>query len=164
MVHKLREERGLEAYDSVYGIFVEGQDLFPGSGFKAKSHTQIAIRNSECIAGYFRVPNSPELLSRPLGTFRRLLKVPPIQGPPEQIGLCGACGFPAGRLARPIRRSSMASVSIPSGSISAARPAPPPSCQDIPRAEQIGQADQFVGHYMQPVKRQHPASPCQPGG
>jgi hypothetical protein len=55
MVHKLREESGLEAYDSVYGIFVEGQDLFPGSGFKAKSHAQIAIRNPECIAGYFRV-------------------------------------------------------------------------------------------------------------
>jgi hypothetical protein len=56
MVHKLREESGLDAYDSVYGIFVEGQDLFPGSGFKAKSHAQIAIRNPECIAGYFRVP------------------------------------------------------------------------------------------------------------
>jgi hypothetical protein len=57
MVHKLREESGLEAYDSVYGIFVEGQDLFPGSGFKAKSHAQIAIRKPECIAGYFRVPD-----------------------------------------------------------------------------------------------------------
>lgn len=57
MVHKLREESGLPAYDSVYGIFVEGQDLFPGSGFKAKSHAQIAIRNPECIAGYFRVPD-----------------------------------------------------------------------------------------------------------
>ena len=57
MVHKLREESGLEAYDSVYGIFVEGQDLFPGSGFKAKSHAQIDIRNPECIAGYFRVPD-----------------------------------------------------------------------------------------------------------
>jgi len=57
MVHKLREESGLEAYDSVYGIFVEGQDLFPGSGFKAKSHAQIAIRNPDCIAGYFRVPD-----------------------------------------------------------------------------------------------------------
>ena len=57
MVHKLREESGLEAYDSVYGIFVEGQELFPGSGFKAKSHAQIAIRNPECIAGYFRVPD-----------------------------------------------------------------------------------------------------------
>ena len=56
MVHKPRAESGLDAYDSVYGIFVEGQDLFPGSGFKAKSHAQIAIRNPECIAGYFRVP------------------------------------------------------------------------------------------------------------
>jgi hypothetical protein len=50
-------ENGLEAYDSVYGIFVEGIDLFPGSGFKAKSHSQIAIRNPECMAGYFRVPD-----------------------------------------------------------------------------------------------------------
>lgn len=57
MVHKLREESGLPACDSVYGIFVEGQDLFPGSGFKVKSHAQIAIRNPECIAGYFRVPD-----------------------------------------------------------------------------------------------------------
>jgi len=57
MLHQLREKSGLPEYDSVYGIFVEGHDLFPGSGFKAKSHAQIAIRNPECIAGYFRVPD-----------------------------------------------------------------------------------------------------------
>jgi len=57
MLHQLREKSGLPEYDSVYGIFVEGHDLFPGSGFKAKSHAQIAIRNPECIAGHFRVPD-----------------------------------------------------------------------------------------------------------
>jgi hypothetical protein len=56
-VHTLRSDSDppLPAYDSIYGIFTEGNELFPGSGFHAKSHAQIAIRNHECIAGYFRV-------------------------------------------------------------------------------------------------------------
>ncbi|WP_334181094.1 hypothetical protein DOP62_14320 (plasmid) [Synechococcus elongatus PCC 11801] len=55
-VHFLREEYGSPAYDSVYGVFEEGKALYPGAGFKAKTHVQIAVRETACIAGYFRVP------------------------------------------------------------------------------------------------------------
>ena len=56
MVHELHESIGAPAYDSAFGVFEEGAALFPGSGFKEKTHIQIAIRNAECVAGYFRVP------------------------------------------------------------------------------------------------------------
>jgi len=60
-VHQLRHDAGLEAYDSVYGVFEEGEPLFPGSGFRAKTHIQMAVINPECVLGYFRVPpfNAP---------------------------------------------------------------------------------------------------------
>jgi hypothetical protein len=57
MLHKFLEEDRISAYGSDYGIFVEEQDLFPVSGFKAKSHAQIAIRIPECIVDYLRDPD-----------------------------------------------------------------------------------------------------------
>lgn len=54
--HKLREKLGHQRYDTVYGVFEEGGSLFDGSGFREKTHVQIAVRNTECILGYFRVP------------------------------------------------------------------------------------------------------------
>ena len=47
------EDPDLESYDTVRGIFTEGGELYPGSGFKQKSHTQIAVRNPRCIRGLF---------------------------------------------------------------------------------------------------------------
>lgn len=44
-----------QRFDSVRGLFSEGADLFPGSGFKQKTHIQIAVRNITSIKGYFRV-------------------------------------------------------------------------------------------------------------
>ena len=41
------------AYDSVRGVFWEGDDLYPGAGFKEKNHIQIAIINPNCIKGFF---------------------------------------------------------------------------------------------------------------
>jgi hypothetical protein len=55
-LHGLREERGLPAYDSVYGVFEEGAPLYTGSGFKSKTHVQIAIRSLDCIVGSFHAP------------------------------------------------------------------------------------------------------------
>jgi hypothetical protein len=40
-------------FDSVRGIFEEGQPAFPGSKIHTKSHIQIAIRNPACIVGFF---------------------------------------------------------------------------------------------------------------
>lgn len=40
-------------FDSVRGVFFEGDELYPTAGFKTKNHIQIAIRNHNCIKGYF---------------------------------------------------------------------------------------------------------------
>jgi hypothetical protein len=44
-----------DPFETVRGLFTEGRELFPGSGFKEKTHIQIAVRSSENIKGYFRV-------------------------------------------------------------------------------------------------------------
>jgi len=55
-VHDLRKQGQEPDYDTVYGVFEEGGELFPGSGFREKTHVQIAVRNLDCIIGYFRAP------------------------------------------------------------------------------------------------------------
>jgi len=41
-------------FDSVRGVFPEGGPAYSGSGFSAKSHIQICIRNANCIKGFFQ--------------------------------------------------------------------------------------------------------------
>ncbi len=41
-------------YDSVRAMFVEGEPLYAGAGFHAKSHIQICVRDERCIKGFFR--------------------------------------------------------------------------------------------------------------
>lgn len=55
--HAMRNGGEQPAYDTVYGVFEEGGELYPGAGFRRKTHIQIAVRNSDCIVGYFRVKN-----------------------------------------------------------------------------------------------------------
>ena len=55
MVHELRRDQEEPPYDTVYGVFEEGSEVYPGSGFKDKTHVQIAICKPEMILGYFRV-------------------------------------------------------------------------------------------------------------
>ncbi|SFD23133.1 hypothetical protein SAMN05518672_1011162 [Chitinophaga sp. CF118] len=52
-VHKKRLNNDLKPFDSVRGVFVEGEALYPGAGFNAKNHIQICIRNPNCIKGFF---------------------------------------------------------------------------------------------------------------
>ncbi|MEN3952509.1 hypothetical protein [Iodidimonas sp. SYSU 1G8] len=40
-------------YDTVRGIFTEGNRVYPGSGFYNQTHVQIAVRTDECILGVF---------------------------------------------------------------------------------------------------------------
>ena len=40
-------------FDSARGLFSEGDVIYPGAGFKAKTHVQICVRNPNCIKGYF---------------------------------------------------------------------------------------------------------------
>lgn len=45
--------RTYQAFDTVRGMFTEGGELYPGSGFRAKTHVQVAVRNLDCIKGLF---------------------------------------------------------------------------------------------------------------
>ena len=57
LVNNLRDFRAakaLAAYDSVRAVFPEGESLYPGAGFRDRSHIQLCIRNKACIKGYFR--------------------------------------------------------------------------------------------------------------
>lgn len=49
----LEGQPGAEEFDSVRGLFSEGRPIYPGAGFKAKTHVQICVRNPNCIKGYF---------------------------------------------------------------------------------------------------------------
>ena len=52
-LHDLNRSAGLPGFDSVRGVFWEGDDLYPGASFKEKNHIQIAILNPNCIKGFF---------------------------------------------------------------------------------------------------------------
>lgn len=52
-IHVFLKRQGKPAFDSVRSVFEEGDTLYPGAGFKAKSHIQICVRNPNCIKGFF---------------------------------------------------------------------------------------------------------------
>jgi hypothetical protein len=58
MLHKLREEKEIQPFDSVRAFFVEGEPLYDNCGLHALDHIQICVRNPDNIIGYFlpRVP------------------------------------------------------------------------------------------------------------
>lgn len=62
-MHSKLESQNNHSFDTIRGAFWEGEDLYPGAGFKEKNHIQICIRNPNCIKGYFRPlsldPNFP---------------------------------------------------------------------------------------------------------
>jgi hypothetical protein len=51
-IPELERERGLR-FDSVRGVFQEGATAFPGSAIRLRSHIQVAVRNPDCMLGYF---------------------------------------------------------------------------------------------------------------
>lgn len=55
-VHVIRTAVDLPSYDSVRAAFIEGEPLYKGAGFNRKNHIQLAVRNLDCIKGYFRLP------------------------------------------------------------------------------------------------------------
>ena len=52
-MHSIREVQGAPSYDTVRAAFPEGRKLYPGAGFTERVHIQIAVRNPDCIKGYF---------------------------------------------------------------------------------------------------------------
>ena len=53
-MHQNIKNKNLKPYDSIRGIFTEGEPAFEGSGFQTKNHIQICIRNLNCIKGFFK--------------------------------------------------------------------------------------------------------------
>lgn len=56
-LHSVKEREGEQPIDTVKGVFVEGEPIYPTSGIHAKTHIQVCVRNLECIKGVFRVPD-----------------------------------------------------------------------------------------------------------
>jgi hypothetical protein len=52
-LHENLKNTGALEYDSVRGLFSEGEEIYPGSGFLSKTHIQICVRNPNCIKGLF---------------------------------------------------------------------------------------------------------------
>ncbi len=57
-LHRIRATTSQPPVDTVKGIFQEPPQLYPGSAFMRKNHIQIAVRNTDCIKGVFRVPDN----------------------------------------------------------------------------------------------------------
>lgn len=53
MLHSTRLWSELQSFDTVRSPFLEGEPLYPEAGFKSETHVQIAIRNTNCIKGFF---------------------------------------------------------------------------------------------------------------
>lgn len=51
--HKINRDANKRPYDSVKGVFWEGNPLYPNAGFAEKNHIQIFVCNPNCIKGYF---------------------------------------------------------------------------------------------------------------
>lgn len=52
-IHTFNKKENKAEFDSVRGVFFEGNELYENAGFREKNHIQIAIRNPNCIKGYF---------------------------------------------------------------------------------------------------------------
>jgi len=61
---KVYHDHDGKSFDTVMGTFLEGNEIFPGAGMRDKTHTQICIRNPDCILGYFK-PKSMNLTLTP---------------------------------------------------------------------------------------------------
>lgn len=54
-LHEIREQQKQDPIDSVRGIFLEGGRIYPGAGFRDKTHSQVCVCNTEQVKGVFRV-------------------------------------------------------------------------------------------------------------
>lgn len=55
-LHEIREQAGQAPIDTVRGIFIEGEPIYPDAGFRKKTHCQVCVCNPLQIKGVFRVP------------------------------------------------------------------------------------------------------------
>lgn len=52
-LHLNRRANGMSEFDSVRGVFWEGENIYENAGFRDKNHIQICVRNPNCIKGFF---------------------------------------------------------------------------------------------------------------
>lgn len=52
-IHDFRKRKYFTPFDSVKGVFWEGDQLYPNAGFREKNHIQICVINPNCIKGFF---------------------------------------------------------------------------------------------------------------
>ncbi|MET7000434.1 hypothetical protein [Chitinophaga defluvii] len=52
-LHKVMKTANIRPFDSVRGVFIEGDAIYPDAGFYDKTHIQVCIRNPNCIKGFF---------------------------------------------------------------------------------------------------------------
>jgi hypothetical protein len=55
-LHAARRLAGKPAFDTVRGVFTEGERIYTNSGLRRKTHIQICVVEPETIKGVFRVP------------------------------------------------------------------------------------------------------------
>jgi len=56
--NKRKIQHDPQFFDTVRGMFPEGEDLYKGAGFRAKNHIQLCVINPNSIIGYFGKRNS----------------------------------------------------------------------------------------------------------
>lgn len=49
----IKQDTELVPFQTVRGLFVEGEDVYPGARFKNRTHTQIAVIDANCIKAVF---------------------------------------------------------------------------------------------------------------
>ncbi|MBI6919906.1 MULTISPECIES: hypothetical protein [Pseudomonas] len=64
-LHSARKHVGLKPYESIRSPFLEGAPLYPGTSFRQQTHTQLCVRSTNCIKGYFRPLNADGTLFQP---------------------------------------------------------------------------------------------------
>lgn len=52
-LHRLREEKSEQPFETVRAFFVEGEPLYENAGLRALDHVQICVRDRHKIVGYF---------------------------------------------------------------------------------------------------------------
>lgn len=54
VIENLHKLNTTNPFDTVRGIFIEGEEAYPDAGFNTKNHIQLCIKSTSCIKGYFR--------------------------------------------------------------------------------------------------------------
>lgn len=52
-LHQYNRDEKIPSFDSVRGVFIEGNPIYPNSGIRDKTHIQLCVKNPNCIKGYF---------------------------------------------------------------------------------------------------------------